>query len=83
MPKFELKVTEREQEWSSDNAPLQCAINITQSSAPDTPGLAGGAHDAPTQSTFDTPGHGGRLAPTRCLGVTPGYGEGPLSPLSD
>ena len=71
MPKFQIRVSEREQEWSKDNEPLQSVNEVTQCISI-------------TQSNEDTPGFGKRGALQSETSDTPGYGSaGPLSPLSD
>ena len=69
MPRFEITVSERKQEWSKDNEPLQsggCFAGV-QCETPDTPGF-GKSSALQSVGTIDTPGYGS---------------DGPLSPLSD
>ena len=64
MAKIEIKVSEREQEWSKDNEPLQSGQSVAavQSEVTDTPGYG----PTPVQSQGpDTPGfgRGGAISP--------------------
>jgi hypothetical protein len=78
MPKFRITVTQRSEEWSKDNPPLQstsCKPTGAQSAAPDTPGRSLTQSEdtpghVPTQSGGDTPGY----SPTQSNSDTPGYG---------
>jgi hypothetical protein len=69
MPKFEVKVSEREQDWAADSSPLQCTPPTRQSPLQCTPP----ARQSPLQcmpppdrqtalqSTFDSPQAGAPL----------------------
>ena len=46
MPKFQITVSEREQEWSRDNEPLQ-SFSAVQSGGGDTPGFGRGGAISP------------------------------------